>query len=236
MECEKEQGEEAEGIASEQTPAHPLLRRRFFKSRSRRPIFFASLLLVLVLAFSSCTRSVRTEPGVVNFLIETMPTNLDPRISTDAQSQRLDSLIFNSLVELDAQRNVHGDLAEKWETPDPLTYIFHLRRGVKFHHGRPFTSADVKYTFDSILNGTVSSPKRGVYLLIESIEAPDPATVVFHLKQPYAAFLWNISRPAIGIVPAGAGADFASQLIGTGPFRFVSAQQDDNVVLERNAA
>ena len=192
--------------------------------------------LLLVLALSSCTRSVHTEPGVVNFLIETMPTNLDPRIGTDAQSQRLDSLIFSSLVELDAQRNVHGDLAEKWEMPDPLTYVFHLRPGVKFHDGRPLTSADVKYTFDSILDGTVSSPKRGFYLLIQAIETPDPATVIFHLKEPYAGFLWNIARPAIGIVPAGAGADFASQLVGTGPFRFVSAQQDDNVVLERNTA
>ncbi len=165
-----------------------------------------------------------------------MPTNLDPRIGTDAQSQRLDSLIFSSLVELDAQRNVHGDLAEKWEMAGPLTYIFHLRPGVKFHDGRVLTSADVKYTFESILDGTVSSPKRGSYILIKSIETPDAATVIFHLKEPYAGFLWNIARPAIGIIPAGSGPDFSNQLIGTGPFRFVSAQQDDNVILERNAS
>ena len=195
-------------------------------------ISFSSLLFVFFL--SSCTRSVPTEPGVVNFLIESMPTNLDPRIGTDAQSQRLDSLIFSSLVELDNQRNVHGDLAEKWDTPDPLTYRFQLRPGVKFHDGRALTSADVKYTFESILDGTVSSPKRGSYTLIKSIETPDAATVIFHLKEPYAGFLWNIARPAIGIVPAGCGPDFSAQLIGTGPFRFVSAEQDDNVILERN--
>ncbi len=63
-------------------------------------------------SLSSCSRSVTTEPGVVNFLIESMPTNLDPRIGTDGQSERIDSLIFNSLVELDAQRIPHGDLAE----------------------------------------------------------------------------------------------------------------------------
>ncbi|HEX4643660.1 MAG TPA: ABC transporter substrate-binding protein, partial [Candidatus Acidoferrales bacterium] len=170
----------------------------------------------------------------MNFLIESMPTNLDPRIGTDAISQRLDSLLFSSLVELDAQRIPRGDLAEKWETPDPLTYVFHLRGGLKFHDGRALTSADVKYTFDSILDRTVTSPKRGALALIRSIDAPDASTVVFHLQEPYAGFLWEIARPAIGIVPAGSGADFGSRLIGSGPFRFVSEEQDDTVLLERN--
>ncbi len=193
---------------------------------------FTSLLLLLSL--SSCSRTVSTEPGVVNFLVESMPTNLDPRIGTDAVSQRLDSLLFSSLVELDAQRIPHGDLAERWETPDPVTYVFHLRSGVRFHDGRPLTSADVKYTFDSILDRTVTSPKRGSFAVIRSIDAPSAATVIFHLQQPYAGFLWEIARPAVGIVPAGSGTDFSNRLTGTGPFRFVSAEQDDHVVLERN--
>ena len=200
-----------------------------------RSITFFFLGVLALLGLSGCVRETQTEPGVVNFLIETMPTNLDPRIGTDAQSQRLDSLIFSSLVELDAHGNVRGDLAEQWETPDPRTYVFHLRSGVKFHDGRSLTSADVKYTFESILQGAVSSPKRGTFALVQSIETPDAATVIFHLKEPSADFLWNIARPAIGIVPQGAGPDFGHQLIGTGPFRFVSAEQDDNVVLDRNA-
>jgi peptide/nickel transport system substrate-binding protein len=197
-------------------------------------ISFASLLLVLSL--SSCSQTVSTEPGVVNFLIESMPTNLDPRIGTDGQSERIDGLIFNSLVELDSRRMPHGDLAETWETPDPVTYVFHLRGGVKFHDGRPLTSADVKYTFDSILNGTVTTPKRGSLRLVKSIDTPDAATVIFRLSEPNGGFLTDICRPAFGVVPAGTGNDAAEHPIGTGPFRFVSAQQDDDVVLERNAA
>jgi peptide/nickel transport system substrate-binding protein len=169
-------------------------------------------------------------------LIESMPTNLDPRIGTDGQSERIDGLIFDSLVELDEHRNPRGDLAEKWEMPDALTYVFHLRSGVKFHDGRVLTSADVKYTFDSILNRSVMSPKRGSLTLVKSVETPDSATVVFHLSEPDSGFLLNICRPALGVVPAGAGVDFATHPIGTGAFRFVSAQQDDSVVLERNEA
>lgn len=197
-------------------------------------ICFTSLFLVL--ALSSCSRSVSSEPGVVNFLIESMPTNLDPRIGTDGPSERIDSLLFSSLVELDSHRIPHGDLAESWETPDPVTYVFHLRSGVKFHDGRPLTSEDVKYTFDSIVDGSVTTPKRGSLRLVKSIEAPDPATVIFHLSEPNGGFLTDICRPAFGVVPAGAGSDAAGHPVGTGPFRFVSAQQDDNIVLQRNPA
>jgi peptide/nickel transport system substrate-binding protein len=190
--------------------------------------FFAFLLL-----FSACS-SPTTDTNSVVFLIETMPANLDPRIGTDAQSQRLHSLIFSGLLQRDAQMNPVGDLAERWETPDPLTYIFHLRHGVRFHDGRALTAADVKFTFDTILSGAVKTPKRGAFRMVASVEARDDLTIVFHLKEPFASFLWNLVRPSVGIVPANAGTNFAQHPIGTGPFKFVSAQQDEEVILERN--
>jgi peptide/nickel transport system substrate-binding protein len=173
------------------------------------------------------------EPGTLNFLIESMPTNLDPRIGTDAVSQHLDGLIFSSLVAHDAEMNIVADLAERWETPDPLTYLFHLRRGVKFHDGRGLTSADVKYTFDSILLGTVKSAKRGAFRMVASVEAPDDSTIVFHLREPYASFLWNLARPGVGIVPRGSGGEVSRQPIGSGPFQFVSMITDEEIVLAR---
>ena len=179
-------------------------------------------------------RTFLDRPATLNFLIESTPTNLDPRIGTDAQSEHLHGLIFDSLVAHDAQMNIVPDLAERWEMPDPLTYVFHLRRGVKFHDGRLLTSADVKFTFDSILSGAVKTPKRGAFELIQSIETPDADTVVFHLREPYASFLWDLAKPGIGIVPNGSGTDFAAQPVGTGPFRFVSMEQDEEIVLERN--
>ena len=103
-----------------------------------------------------------------------------------------------------------------------------------FHDGKPLTSTDVKYTLDSMRNGTVITAKAGALAHIDHVGAPDAATVVIHLKQPDAALLWNLSDGAIGIVPAGSGRDFAFHPIGSGPFRFVSQLQDDEVIIERN--
>jgi peptide/nickel transport system substrate-binding protein len=204
----------------------------------RRPlalVFVAVTLPCMVFPSGGCNFSHSApEPGTVNFLIEASPTNLDPRIGADAYSQHIDGLIFSSLVAHDAEMNVTPDLALSWETPDPLTYIFHLRPGVKFHDGRPLTSADVKYTFDTILSGALKSPKRGSFQMVDSIDAPDEGTVIFHLHEPYASFLWSLSRPVVGIVPRGSGADVAQQPLGSGPFRFVSMTTDEEIILARN--
>jgi peptide/nickel transport system substrate-binding protein len=194
------------------------------------PYFFTLFFL------SGCSHATTSDPSSLTFLIESNPANLDPRFATDGNSQHIDGLLFSSLLERDAQMTLHGDLAESWDAPDALTYVFHLRRGVYFQDGRALTSADVKATFDFIRNPANRSPKRGAFRLVTSIDAPDAATVIFHLKEPYASFTINVIRPTVGIVPANAGADFARQLIGSGPFRFASQAQDDEVLVERNTS
>jgi peptide/nickel transport system substrate-binding protein len=195
---------------------------------------FALALIVLSIAAGCSYFRPKADPNTVVFLIESAPTNLDPRIGADAYSAHLDGLIFSSLVAHDAQMNVIPDLAERWETPDPLTYIFHLRPGVRFHDGRALTSADVKFTFDSIISGAVKTPKRGAFRLVTSTEAPDAHTFVFHLREPYASFLFGLTRPSVGIVPRDSDASMSQRPIGSGPFRFVSAIRDEEIMLERN--
>jgi len=192
-----------------------------------------ALALATVLAmFTSC--SPRPDTKTLVMLIESSPTNLDPRVGLDGQSERIDNLIFDDLLERDEHLNVKPGLADRWDIPDPLTYVFHLHPGVKFHNGAPLTSRDVKWTFDSLLGGKIRSTKSAAYRLVDRIEAPDDLTVIFHLKEPYATLLWNLSDGVIGIVPSGSLSEISDHPIGSGPFRFVSAEPDKEIVLERN--
>jgi peptide/nickel transport system substrate-binding protein len=203
------------------------------RARMRAGAVITSLFLLAFIVGCSSTRSA-ADANTVNFLIESTPTNLDPRIGTDAQSEHIDFLLFDSLLQRDAKLDLAPDLAEKWEMPDAQTYLFHLRHGVTFSNGQPLTSADVKFTFESIISGAIETPKRGAFELVDSITTPDPWTVIFHLRQPYASFPLNLTRQAAGVVPQNAGRDFAQRPIGTGPFRFVSMSPDEDVVVARN--
>lgn len=167
-------------------------------------------------------------------LIENSPTSLDPRVGTDAQAEHIDPLIFDSLVRKNPHFGIDPDLALRWENPDPETYIFHLRSGVSFQDGRPLTSRDVKWTLDSVLDGTIVSIKAGAYKSISRVDTPDPVTVIIHLSTPDPALLWNLCDGGIGIVPYGSGRDFWRNPIGSGPYRLVSQETDRDVILERS--
>jgi peptide/nickel transport system substrate-binding protein len=210
--------------------------RRASRPIAKPQLFITSLLPYVIISFclASCSNSPHSDPSSLTFLIESSPANLDPRFGTDSQSQRIDGLLFSGLLERDNQMNLYPGLAESWAAPDPLTYVFHLRRGVHFHNGRPLTSTDVKATFDFIRNPANKSPKRGALRMLNSIEAPDEYTVIFRLSEPYASFPLNLIPSAIGIVPSNAGTDFSRHPIGSGPFRFVQQSQDEEVVIERN--
>jgi peptide/nickel transport system substrate-binding protein len=195
----------------------------------------ASILAPLfVCVFLMGCRAPHASSFTVSIAIEAGPNNLDPRVGLSSESERIHQLVFNSLVRRGMRFEILPDLATHWETPDPTTYRFHLRSGVCFHNGKPLSSRDVRYTIQSLLDNVISSPKTSTYRIIDQIETPDDKTVVFRLKRPNAAFLWNLTNGGIGIVPEGAGADFQRNPIGTGPFRFVSYSQEEEVILEAN--
>jgi peptide/nickel transport system substrate-binding protein len=187
--------------------------------------------VVVFSLLSSCSRA--PAPNTLVMLIEFSPTSLDPRVGTDAQSERIDQLIFDPLVRRDEHFIIRPWVAERWEIPDPRTYIFHLRRDVRFHDGRPLTSRDVKWTLDSIRNGSLITLKATTYKFIEHIDAPDDSTLVIHLSEPDGTLLYNLSEGAFGIVPYGSNKQFSSNPIGSGPFRFVRNDPDSQVILDR---
>src|ERR1700751_1242171 len=141
-------------------------------------VFLLGLLIPLLL---SCAN--KPDADTLVMLIESSPTNLDPRVGIDAQSERIDNLIFDDLLSRGDDLNVAPGLAERWDVPDPLTYLFHLHKSVKFQDGRPLTSRDVKWTFDTLLQGKIRSTKAAVYKYVDHIDTPDENTVIFHMKE-----------------------------------------------------
>jgi peptide/nickel transport system substrate-binding protein len=200
---------------------------------SRLPSAFCLLLSLLLIPAASCKRGA--QPGTLVIAIELPPRGFDPRFSTTFQmSARIMQLIYDTLLVKDEKFEFVPSLAERFEeSADHRTFTFHLRTGVTFHNGKPLTSADVKYTFDSILSPATKSPIRGAVEKIASIETPDSVTVVFHASEPYYTFIGNL--PAIGIIPDGAGAEMIDSPVGSGPYKFLSYQEGSEIKLEANS-
>ena len=186
--------------------------------------------IVLIAALAACNQRLPAS-DVITVAVLSSPNNLDPRIGSDETSQRVHQLIFDYLLALDDKLRVTGGLATHWEQPDPLTYVVYLHQGVKFHDGHELTAADVVHTFSSFIDPAFVSPRKGAYRTLDRVEAIDPYTVRFTLKEPFGSFPIQLVMP---VVPKGSGPELRDRPIGTGPYRFVSFAVDDHVTLEAN--
>jgi peptide/nickel transport system substrate-binding protein len=195
----------------------------------------AALGLACLSALAGCARAKPLAPAdYLQVDIPTSPATLDPRVATDAISDRIDELIYDPLVKAGPDGAFRGDLAASVERPDPLRLIFHLRRGVPFSDGRELTARDVVFTYDSIMNPATHSLKSAGLAGMKSIRALDPYTVEITTRRPYAPAL---EMATYDVVPAGSPPPerlAGSVPPGTGPFRLTRFARDEGIVLARN--
>ena len=162
--------------------------------------------------------------------------SLDPPTSMLFTSEIYQQHLFDCLVGIEGEEfKPVGLLAEKWETINPTTWRFHLRKGVTFHNGKALDAEDVKYSFEQYAD---PKNRRSVFARgIARVEIRNPGTVDLITTEPVSALLFNLTR--LQILPretrekAGVPA-FALQPVGTGPYRFVEWKRDQQLVLEAN--
>jgi peptide/nickel transport system substrate-binding protein len=194
-------------------------------------LWLGRVTLVGLLGAGACLHRPVDNPNIIVVGITNGPNNLDPRFGIDDSSAKIHQLLFDTLLMLDDRLRVvaDGGLAERFENPTPTTYVVTLRRGVRFQDGHELTSADVVYTFRTILDPELRSPRRGAFRGLKNVDAPDRDTAVFSLDEPFPSFPINLV--AIPIIPDGAPPSFRDKPVGTGPYRFVRYAVDDRVEL-----
>lgn len=165
--------------------------------------------------------------------------NLLPMLASDLASSEVCGMIYNGLVKYDKNLNLTGDLAESWEVLDGgMAIVFHLRKGVRWQDGAPFTAADVDFTYRKIIDPSVRTPYSGDFERVKSLEVIDDYTVKVTYKEPFVPGLasWGMS-----IIPRHLlenedlnNTRFSRSPVGTGPYKLRSWKPQEKIELTAN--
>ena len=224
----------------------PISRRRLLRAMRMLTTWLAVVALLLGAGAPAPAAAQPAGTLVVGLVAE--PVNLDPAQVTDLNSNRVGRRIVETLVTFpDESTQVVPGLAESWAiSKDGLKYTFKLRKGVSFHDGTPLNAEAVKFSIERQIIPEHPFNKLGKYPFanyffgnVKAVEAVDPQTVEFILKEPRASFLAVLTAGAASIVSPTAvrklGVDYPLTPVGTGPFKFVAWDRGQRVVLEKNA-
>jgi peptide/nickel transport system substrate-binding protein len=166
-------------------------------------------------------------------------SNLIPYIASDTTSSGVTGLVYDGLVKFDKNMDIVPSLAQSWEvSEDGLTITFHLRKGVKWHDGQPFTSADCLFTYRFVTDPETPTPYAADLMEIETAEAPDPYTFQVKYKRPFSralyAWLGDIVPKHLLEGVKVQESSLARHPIGTGPYKFLSWKAGTSIELKSN--
>jgi oligopeptide transport system substrate-binding protein len=200
--------------------------------------------------------TTRELPKVYRFVLDTDAPTLDPAQVTDTVSDKVVRDIFDCLIKFDSEMNYVPAIAESWDAPPAggTEWVFHIRKGVKFHNGREVNANDVAYSFTRVLDPKTSSPRTWVLNMIkgakqfinketdkvEGIEVLDENTIKITLEYPFTPFLGCLCMSTCAIVPREEfekltdESEFSLHPVGTGPFVFSKWIPDNEIVLVAN--
>jgi peptide/nickel transport system substrate-binding protein len=210
---------------------------------SVRVLTALSVVAGLVIALTGCSTGTRVDlgdgsSGNVIAAIGGEPDQLDPQKTSAYFSFEVLENVFDTLVEPDENLEMRPALAQSWEvSPDQLIWTFHLRKGVVFHDGSPFTADDVVYSYRRIIDHQLANVDK--FSAVTGLSAIDPATVRITVKQPTPNLLTNLGGfKGMAIVSRKnvESGQIATHPVGTGPFAFVSQKSGDSITLKANPA
>ena len=196
--------------------------------RSKKVLILLVVLLSLTVALSGCS-------GKKDALVVAQGSDaktLDPHGSNDQPSSRINSQIYNTLLDMDENMEIGPGLAESWKKIDDETWEFKLVEGVKFHNGEELKASDVKFTFERMME---SSEVAHIVEALESVETPDDYTVILKTEYPFGPLLAHLAHPASSILNekavTEAGDDYGQKPVGTGPYKLENWESGDSVTL-----
>jgi peptide/nickel transport system substrate-binding protein len=218
-------------MADHLRPQDPLSRRAFLALGGAATLGAAGLV-------PRAARAQGKPGGVLTVASSALPPNIEPHMQGLDIFQRRKPLVYENLVWIDYDLEPKPELAERWEQRSPTEYVFHLRRGVRFHDGKEMDAEDVKYTYDRVRDPKVS-PGANDLTFVKQIDVVDKSTVRFVLASPAATFLINVGGKYNGVIPkdsAGDGKALLTKAIGTGPFMIEEFDPSRRWALKRNPA
>ncbi len=215
--------------------------RSSFSAR-RLVIVALALVLSIVLGVTSCARDdqeAATEDVAQDLIIvvQSDVVSLDPHGSNDSPSSNVRTKIYDNLVYFNENMELQPGLATSWELIDETTWEFTLREGVSFHDGTPFTAEAVKANLERIVDPELASQRAFLFTMLDEITVVDDYTVQISTEFPFVPILSHLAHDAAGIASPEALEEAGYEEvepIGTGPFRFVSWDPGNEIVLERN--